>query len=260
MHTFKILFSVTAEHQIFTATMSKHRFTYLNAVLTFDNPEEQRELWKSDRFAAARRLTVMFNEQMKNVLVPSEYLSIDETLYSMRHQINFRQYNPNKPAKYSLLYKSLNDARFAFTYQVIPYCGRPEDGTGPYYLSSTEDYVKSLVNAMPRSSVKGRNISMDRLYTSISTANWFLKNEITIVNMLVTNWIGLPDDLKNAKQRSEFESTIHWEKTEGDLSLCKYTTKSKSKGKKKVLVLSTITPLMGITRDDGKQKPAIIKF
>ena len=102
---------------------------------------------------------------MKNVLVPSEYLSIDETLYSMRHQINFRQYNPNKPAKYGLLYKSLNDAHFAFTYQVIPYCGRPEDGTGPYYLSSTEDYVKSLANAMPRSSVKGRNISMDRLYT-----------------------------------------------------------------------------------------------
>ena len=53
--------------------------------LTFDNPEERRKLWKSDRFAAARRLTVMFNEQMKNVLVASEYLSIDETLYSMRH-------------------------------------------------------------------------------------------------------------------------------------------------------------------------------
>ena len=111
MHTYKILFSGTAGHQI---------FTFLNAVLTFDNPEEQRKLWKSDRFAAARRLTVMFNEQMKNVLVPSEYLSIDETLYSMRHQINFRQYNPNEPAKYGLLYKSLNDARFAFTCEVIP--------------------------------------------------------------------------------------------------------------------------------------------
>ena len=49
--------------------MSKYRFTFLNAVLTFDNPEERRELCKSDRFAAARKLTVMFNEQMKNVLV-----------------------------------------------------------------------------------------------------------------------------------------------------------------------------------------------
>ena len=130
---------------------------------------------------------------MKNVLAPSKYLSIDETLYSMRHQINFIECNPNKPAKYDLLYKSLNDAHFAFTYQVIPYCGRPKDGTGPYYLSPTEDYVKSLVNAMPRSSVKGRNISMDRLYRLISTANCLLKNEIAVVGTLVTNRIGLND-------------------------------------------------------------------
>ena len=86
---------------------------------------------------------------------------------------------------------------------------------------------------MPRSSVKGRNISMDRLYTPISTANWLLKNEITVAGTLVTNGIGLPDDLQNAKQRGEFESTMHWEKTEGDLSLRTYTTKSKSKEKKK---------------------------
>ena len=44
MHTYKILFPETAGHQIFTATMSKHRFTFLNTVLTFDNPEERREL------------------------------------------------------------------------------------------------------------------------------------------------------------------------------------------------------------------------
>ena len=98
------------------------------------------------------------------------------------------------------------------------------------------------------------------MHTSISTANWLLKNEITVVSTLVTNRIGFPDDLKNAKERGKFESTMHWEKTEGDLSLCTYTTKSKSKGKKNVLVLSTMRPLMGITRDDGKQKPAIIKF
>ena len=81
----------------------------------------------------------------------------------------------------------------------------------------------------------------------------------------MTNRIGLPDDLKNAKQQGEFESTMRWEKTRGDLSLCTYTTKSKLKGKKNTLVLSTIEmrPLMDITRDkcdNGKQKPAIIKF
>ena len=62
---------------------------------------------------------------------------------------------------------------------------------------------------MPRSSVKGRNVSMDKLYTSISTENWLLKNEITIVGTLVANRNGLPDDLGNAKKRVEFETTMH---------------------------------------------------
>lgn len=101
--------------------------------------------------------------------------------WNMRHQINFRQYNPNKPAKYGLLYKSLNDARFRFTYQVVAYCEKLVEGTGPYYFSVTEDYVKHLVQSVPVSSMKGRNISMEQLYTSILTLNWLLKHNITSV-------------------------------------------------------------------------------
>ena len=85
--------------------------------------------------------------------------------------------------------------------------------------------------------------------------------------MFVTNYIALPDDLKNVKQRgcfqhgafNKFESTMHWKKTESDLSLCTYTTESKSKGNKSILVLSTMRLLMGIACDDGKQKLVIIK-
>ena len=85
MHASKILFSETAGHAIFSGTMSKHRFSFLLSVLSFDESEERWELWKSDRFAAARELTNLFNDRMKNVLVPSEYLSNDEALYAMRH-------------------------------------------------------------------------------------------------------------------------------------------------------------------------------
>ena len=84
----------------------------------------------------------------------------------MRHQIGFRQFNPYKLARYGLLHKSLNDAKFPFTYHILPYYGKPVDSNGSYYLSATEDYVNHLVEPMPASSLKGRNISMDRLYTS----------------------------------------------------------------------------------------------
>ena len=34
----------------------------------------------------------------------------------MRHQIDLRQRKPSKPAKYGLLFKSLNEERFPFIY------------------------------------------------------------------------------------------------------------------------------------------------
>ena len=260
MHHVRMLFSETCGHPVFSSVMSKHRFSFLLSVITFDDAEKRPEEWKTDRFAACREITNLFNDRMKTVLVPSEYLSIDETLYPMRHQIAFRQYNPNKPAKYGLLYKSLNDARFPFTYQTNPYCGKPVAGNGPYYLTATEEYIKTLVEAMPVNNMKGRNISMDRLYTSVSTAKWLLSRNITLVGTLQSNRIGLPDELKNPKERSEFESTIHWEKQHGNIALCTYTTKTKSKGMKNILVMSTMQPLLGLTKDDDKHKPAVIKF
>ena len=77
---------------------------------------------------------------------------------------------------------------------------------------------------------------------------------------MMTSRIGLPGELKVAGAGEEFESILYWEKDDGDLYLCTYTTKSKSKGKKNILVLSAMRPLLGITHNDGKFKPAIIKL
>ena len=101
---------------------------------------------------------------------------------------------------------------------------------------------------------------MNWLYKSISTSNWLLKHNITSVGTLVSNHVGLPDKLKDASQRDELESTMHWEQEHGNLALCAYTTKSKSKGKKNVLLLSTMRPLFRVTCADRKRQPAIIKF
>ena len=48
MHTYKVLFSETAGHLVFSATMSKHRFKFLCSVMFFDDPKEKRQLWRKD--------------------------------------------------------------------------------------------------------------------------------------------------------------------------------------------------------------------
>ena len=77
--------------------MSHQRMKFLLSFITFDNYQERQALWPDDRFVAARLFFELFNSSWSKYVVPSVYLSIDNTLYPMQHQIAFRQYNPNKP-------------------------------------------------------------------------------------------------------------------------------------------------------------------
>ena len=100
----------------------------------------------------------------------------------MWHQTALRQYNPNKSHKYGVLLKSLNDARFRYTYKALPYAAKPTGGDGPFCISSTADYIKILViGTKEQVRLDLRNISMHRLYTSVEIANWLLEKNITIV-------------------------------------------------------------------------------
>ena len=48
-------------------------------------------------------------------------------------------------------------------------------------------------------SLKGRNISTDRLYASVPLVKWLLNRNITTVGTLNTVRIGTPDELKDTK-------------------------------------------------------------
>ena len=81
------------------------------------------------------------------------------------------------------------------------------------------------------------------MYTSIALANWLMENNITTVGTLNTTRTGVPDELKKAEGRDEFSATCHFEAHNGNLCLNSYTVKTKSKGKKNVLLLTTMRPL-----------------
>ena len=103
----------------------------------------------------------------------------------MRQKIAFCQYNPNKPHRYGLLLKSLNDARFPYTYKAVLYAAKLKAGVGPYYLKSTIDCIKYLVTEMEADQpITGRTIPTDRLFTSIESTNCLLDQSIATVVLL----------------------------------------------------------------------------
>ena len=112
----------------------------------------------------------VFKERNKvaKAMLPDFYLSPDKTL----PQRNQTQYNPGKPAKYGMLYKSINSAAFPYTYQSHVYCRNPKCTPNEFYISGAENYIQYVVTNLPAyHDIRARNIAMDRLCSSLSVAN-----------------------------------------------------------------------------------------
>ena len=154
----------------------------------------------------------------------------------------------------------MNDARYSYTYWSLVYAGKPTELPSPYYVLGTENYIKELVTKLGQAVVmQGRNISMDRLYTSVSVAKWLLTQKMTCVGAMLSRRVGIPEEVKTTKGWEEFSTKMFWEKEKGDLVLTSYVVRS-SNGLKNELLLSTVQPLKGGTSEDGKKKPSILKL
>ena len=137
-------------------------------------------------------------------------MSLDETLHPMRNQIGFKQYNPDKPAKYCMLFKSLNSAGIPYLYGAV-YSSKPEGEANEFYLKGTANYVKSLVSGLQKYvKLDGKNISMDRLYMSIPTTRWLLDLNVTVIGNLQHNRSGIPKEIKSVNNRDDLSAIVYW--------------------------------------------------
>ena len=256
------LFDDDIGHHVFGACMSRKRFSYLLARLSFDDKTTRPERFRADRFAAVRQVFEIFNLNCSKHLGPPELLAIDETLYPCRTKIGIKQYNPSKPARYGLLFQSLNAVKWPFTHSIIVAAGKPPDGTGPFYVNTVSGKVKKLVNNCERKvKLQGRNISTDRYYTGIEIAEWLLREKkVTMLGTLQKNRVGLPPQVVSLDNRETHSYEVFWEAQKGVMELHSYAVINKSKGKKNVLLLSTNSPYKGITKGHPKNLPAAIQL
>jgi len=94
-------------------------------------------------------------------------------------------YNPNKPAKYGLVFKSLNSVRYPYTYVTAPYAGKPQEGEGEFYYPGTENVTMYLVDRLDSvQPLEGRNVSFDSLYTSFTLACYMASKRFWIFKLV----------------------------------------------------------------------------
>ena len=139
--------------------------------------------------------------------VPSLHMTIDETLFPYPGHISIKNYNPNKPARYGLLVISISDAEVPYTYYRLPYAGKPEI-PNEYYVQGPDEKSMYLVTKLRLyCDLTGRNISMDRYFTSLSIADWLLGRNMAAVGTMKDNRVGIPQTLRHPHGR-DVRSTI----------------------------------------------------
>ena len=205
------------------------------------------------------RLFEICNDRFSRMLVPEDYLKIDETVYPIGTHIAFKQYNPGKPAKYGIFFKSINCPWYPYTYQSHVYSGKPAGQPNEFYISGTDNYFKYLVSRLLENHpLWGRNISMDCFYSGIPIAQWLLEHDIIMIGTLKSKRFGIPPEIKDVSEREIDSYNIYWDAS-GNMNISSYVVKTSS-GKRNILMLSTLRPLLFTTKDDGKKKPALYKL
>ena len=98
---------------------------------------------------------------------------------------------------------SISDSRVPYIYYTLPYAGKPEEITDDSeYVTGTDNYTKYLVEGLEQHvNLQGRNISMDRYFTSMTISEYLLDKGMTVVATMRSNRAGILKEMKETKSR-----------------------------------------------------------
>ncbi|KAL4152780.1 hypothetical protein QTP88_000613 [Uroleucon formosanum] len=231
---------------ILKCAMSEKRFLFLLRCIRFDDIRGREERKKLDKMTHIRKVFDDFTINCKKSYSLSEYVTLDEKLQSFRGRCSFRQYMPNKPAKYGIKIFALCDSVNYYTSNLEVYVGIQP--AGPYTIdNSAASITKRMVNIVYNS---GRNVTMDNWFTSIPLADDLLKKKVTIIGTIRKNKREIPPSFASSKNRPVFSSFFGFSNNK---TLVSY----KANKKKIVMLISTIHHDKNIANEE-KLKPEII--
>lgn len=236
---------------IFRSVMAFNRVMFLLQCLRFDNVDNRQERLKIDKLAAIRGVFEKFVSNCQQAYTPGEFLTIDEKLESFRGRCAFRQYIPNKPAKYGIKIQAMVDSRTFYVLNMEVYAGTQPDGV--YQLSNKPvDIVQRLVAPISGSN---RNITFGNWYTSYELVTILRESHnLMSVGTLRKNKREIPKTLLEVKQRQSTSSMFGFQK---HTTMVSYVPK---KGKNVILLSSLHHDDMIDELTGDKNLPEIISF
>lgn len=178
------------DHPIFGNTMSRNRFEQILRCLCFTKKDDI----KTSRLHKIEQVADHVFENIRKVLYPGRNLSLDEALLLWRGRLIFRQYIPNKSAKYGMkLYELCTPDGFVLECLVY---------TGKDTVNNEIGHAHAVVTKLAeRYFGKGHTLYLDNYYNSVKLAEFLYEKKTHVVGTLRKNRKGNPKIVVDCKLR-----------------------------------------------------------
>lgn len=175
-------------HAYICAAMNYTRFEMINNFLRFDDSIARRGQAAAERhlLQPVQLLIDGINNSLQSMYNPGGNLTIDEQLKAFGGRCKFRQNMPSTPAKYGLRFWWLTDSASAYPLKFAIDTGGSDAsaGHGRGYDVATHLMSKYLHT--------GRNLTIDKYFTSIELARKLLRSQTTILGTMRKNKRDVP--------------------------------------------------------------------
>lgn len=166
----------------FNKVISRRRFLKILQYLHFTSDESAKKLQK------LKPVIEILNKKFKTAYVPEQNISIDESLFSWKGRLGFRQYVPSKRSRYGIKIYKLSESLSGYIWNFLVYTGKETEMLSTQGLYG-ERIVKSLLSDLTG---KGHNLYLDRFFTSPSLAQELHCLKTNICGTVMKNRKGMP--------------------------------------------------------------------
>ncbi|XP_029973968.1 piggyBac transposable element-derived protein 4-like isoform X5 [Salarias fasciatus] len=156
--------------------MSRSRFEDIMRHLRFDDKSTRKQRVQTDKFAAISSVWESFVTNCITSYSPGRHISVDAQLFPSKTRCPFLQYISTNPDKFGIKFWLACDLKSKYICNVLPDLGKDPSRPGGETLS--EDVVMRLMEPFLD---KGRNVTTDNFFTSLSLAQRLLSRNTTLL-------------------------------------------------------------------------------
>nr|XP_054604599.1 piggyBac transposable element-derived protein 1-like [Nothobranchius furzeri] len=221
--------------------MARNRCQDIMRHLSFDEKDTRPQRVETDKFALVSNVWQMFVANCIKSYDPGQYITIDKQLFPTKSHCPFLQYIASKPDKFGIKFWVAYDLKSKYMCNAMPYLGK--DLSRPSEETRSEDVAMKLMEPFMD---KGRTVTTDNYFTSLSLAQQLLSRKTSLVGTINKTRRELPPSAKQLDCK-KFTTQVF---STTDTTLTVYAPKRR----KTICILSTMHSTVEI-RDNHKMKP-----